>query len=261
GDGDDCIRLAVNLQGAADKIAAATHPFPESIARDYYWKICVRPALLRRVKAATPWLYAHEREVVLGSQKRETTPHVVIAADSGHCKINRAYISKHIFPVLAQLTEFIVGKLAVIVRGILPGRKNIHDLLRMKRHYRLEHHAVNERESGRVNSDGQRQCKQRHRRKPRRFDELSNSKFEILNHRRSTSVVSGEMQCALVLDSRSSGGMRPLIQTVALSGLTICLGPAVGVRTDAQTSSKRRSRTQVNRKSVRWERPDRQRVV
>ena len=194
-DANDCVRLAVNLQRAADKIAAATHPFPESIARYYDWNICVRPALLCRVKAASPWLHAHEREVILRSQKRETAPHVVIASDAGHGKIDRAYIGKHIFAVLAQLTEFIVGKLAIIVRGILPGRKNIHDLLRMKRHHRLEHHAIDERENGRVNTDSQRQGQQHHRRKPRRLDELSNSKFEILNHRRSISLCGSQLRC------------------------------------------------------------------
>src|SRR5438105_8957409 len=153
GDANDCIRLAVNLERAADKIAAATHPFPESIARHYDWNICIRSTLLCRIEAATPWLHPHEREVILRSQKRETAPHVVITPDAGHCKIERAYIGKHIFAILAQLAEFIVGELAIIVRGILPGRKNIHDLLRMKWHRRLEHHGLDERENGRVNTD------------------------------------------------------------------------------------------------------------
>ena len=106
----------------------------------------------------------------------------MIAPDASHRKIDCGYIDKHVFAVLAQLTELIVGKLAIIVRGILPGSENIHDLLRMKRHHRLEHHAINERENGRVNSDCERERQYRDGGESRRLHQLSGGKFEILDH-------------------------------------------------------------------------------
>ena len=199
-DANDCIRLAVNLQRAADKIATATHAFPESIARYYDWNICVRSALLRRVKAAAPCLHAHEREVILRGQKRETAPHVVIAADAGHCKIDRAYIGKHIFTVLAQLTEFIVRKLAIIVRGILAGGEYVDHLGRAQWHHRAQHDAVDQRENGGVNTDSQRQGQYCDSGEAWCLQQLSNGKFEILNHRRSISL-------RLFIEMRSIGDL------------------------------------------------------
>jgi hypothetical protein len=80
----------------------------------------------------------------------------VIAPDAGDGELEGGHIGKHVSAVLAQLAVFVIGKLAIIVTRILSGREDIHDFGRPDRHHRLEHHAIYQRENGRVNADCQR---------------------------------------------------------------------------------------------------------
>ncbi len=94
-------------------------------------------------------------------------------------------------------------KLAVIVARVLARSENIYHFRRPQRHHRPENDAVNERENCRINSDRERERQYRDSSESRRFHELPDSKFEILNHDRWKRLrcVSSEMPFALGLDS------------------------------------------------------------
>ena len=118
----------------------------------------------------------------------------MIAPDTRDRELERGKIDKEIARVLAQLAKFVVGKRAIIVVRVLPAIENVHHFVCAHRHHRPQHHAIDQRENGRVNPDGQRQRQYRDGREPRRLDQLPDRKLEILNHRillRISSVMRG----------------------------------------------------------------------
>ena len=107
----------------------------------------------------------------------------MIAPDAGDGELKRGHIDKHISAVLAQLAVFVIGKLPIIVARVLSGREHIHDFGRPDRHHRLQQHAIDQRENGRVNADRQRERQYRYGRESRRLEKLPHSKPEILHHK------------------------------------------------------------------------------
>src|ERR1700730_15465308 len=85
---DDGERLAVYMDRAADKIRPPAHSFPEAMAHDNDGNVRVRPAFLGVVEAAERRLNTHEREKVLGGEKREAAPHPFVTANPGQSEID-----------------------------------------------------------------------------------------------------------------------------------------------------------------------------
>src|SRR5581483_7220776 len=79
----------------------------------------------------------HEREVVLRSDEGKTAPHFVIAPDAGDCELQRGEIDKEVVRRFPQAAKFVVGKLAVIVIGVLSAIEDVHHFIRPHWHQRL----------------------------------------------------------------------------------------------------------------------------
>src|SRR5262249_50799728 len=151
-DTNDRIRLTVNLNGAADKIAPASHSFPEAVAGHNDRDVCVRFAFFRVVKATAKRLRPHHRKVIFRRQKGETTSHLVISSDSSDGDVGRGQVGEHVAAVIAQLAIFVVGKLPVIVTRVLAGRENVYHLFWPKRHNRMKDGRLDHSEDGRVDA-------------------------------------------------------------------------------------------------------------
>ena len=106
----------------------------------------------------------------------------MIAPNPSDGELDRRYINKHISAVLAQFAVLVIGELPIIVARVLACCKHIDDFVRPQRNRRTQHHTIDQRENGRVNSDRQRQSYHRHRRESWRLEKLPQSKLEILDH-------------------------------------------------------------------------------
>ena len=106
----------------------------------------------------------------------------MIASDAGDSKLECSDIGKDFAAVVAQVAIFVVGELSIIVAGVLACRENIDHFLWPHWHCGMQHHAVDERENGRVNANGERESQHRDGRKSRRLEKLPQGKFEILDH-------------------------------------------------------------------------------
>src|SRR5436190_14537469 len=106
----------------------------------------------------------------------------MVSPDPGNRKLESDQIDKEISSVVLKLAKFVVGKSAVIMIRVLPAIVNIDHFLWPQRHNRMQHYAVDKRENGRVNANGQRQCQYRRGRESRRLQKLPQSKLEILDH-------------------------------------------------------------------------------
>ena len=141
-DPDDGVWLAIHLQRAADKIGAAAHSFPKSVARDDDRNVRVRFALLGVIKPASKRFRSRHVKKVFRGQEGKAAPHFVIAPDACDRELERGKIDKHISAVLAQLAVFVVGKLAVIVARVLTGGEDVDDFVWSQWYWRTQHHAV-----------------------------------------------------------------------------------------------------------------------
>src|SRR4029453_14727271 len=63
-DTDHGIRLAIDLEIAADEIVPASPPVPKSISNYYHRYVRVRPTFVGRIKTALRRLHTHEREEI-----------------------------------------------------------------------------------------------------------------------------------------------------------------------------------------------------
>src|SRR5262249_999931 len=134
------------------------------------------------VKPAAKRLHPHHWEIILRRQEGEAAPHLVVASDAGDGEFQRGNIGENGSAAPTQLAIFVGGELAIIMTRALPGGEHIYHFLRADWHDRLQHHSIDQRENGRVNSDGQRQRQYGDCRESRRLEKLPQSKPEILYH-------------------------------------------------------------------------------
>ena len=158
---DDGVRLAVDLESAANKIASAAHAFPETVADDDDRNVGIGFAFLGTIKPSSKRLGPHEREVIFRSEEGKAPSHLVIASDAGDSKLECGKVGKNFAAVVAQVAIFIVGERAIIVTGVLAGGENVDHFLWPHWHRGMQHQAVDQRENGRVNANGEREGQHR----------------------------------------------------------------------------------------------------
>src|SRR5262245_1298311 len=141
------------MKRAADKIVVAAHSFPKSVAGDDDGDVRVRFALFGIIKSPAVRLRSYEREKILRGEECEAAPHLVIAADSGDGEFERGHIGKNISAVFAEFAILVVGKLAVIVTGVLPRGENLYHLVRADQHRGMKHGGCAQSEKGGSDAD------------------------------------------------------------------------------------------------------------
>ena len=72
----------------------------------------------------------------------------MIAADSGDAELKGGKVGKQIAAIVAQVTIFVMRKLAVIVARVLARCENAYHFLGSQRNHRPQHHAIDEGENG-----------------------------------------------------------------------------------------------------------------
>ena len=108
----------------------------------------------------------------------------MIAPDAGDSKLEGSEVGKNFAAVVAQVAVFVVGERAIIVTGVLAGGENVDHFLGPHWHRGMQHQAVDQRENGRVNANGEREGQHRDGGKCRRLEKLPQRKFEIPDHKK-----------------------------------------------------------------------------